>query len=98
MSTYEYIVQMREKHMRGNKGDLESGEISPPKIEPIKVLAHYFIFSSINLFFVSISVSGLCLARLLSGQAYIRHAYIQKSRLALNQACVGQDLRWTMVM
>lgn len=37
MSTYEYIVRLRDKHLRTNKSDVESGEISPPKIEPIKV-------------------------------------------------------------
>jgi len=36
LSTYEYIVQMRENHLRNNRGDIESGEISPPKIHPIK--------------------------------------------------------------
>eukprot|EP00795_Rhopilema_esculentum_P001638 gene1638-16104_t len=36
MSTYEYIVQLREKQLRSNRVDIESGEISPPKIQPIK--------------------------------------------------------------
>ena len=41
MSTYDYIVQLREKQTRGSKTDIESGELysppSPPRIEPLKV-------------------------------------------------------------
>ena len=37
MSTYDYIVKLRDKQLRGNRVDVESGEISPPKMQPIKV-------------------------------------------------------------
>lgn len=52
ISTYEYIVLLREKNLRGHKGDIESGEISPPKIQPIKVCTWFWIIHvSFNLHF-----------------------------------------------
>eukprot|EP00794_Sanderia_malayensis_P019239 gene19239-21167_t len=36
MTTYDYIIHLRQKQPKGNDADIESGEISPPRMEPLK--------------------------------------------------------------